>query len=68
MMVNYNNSMRSMKIESIGWKRINWVKGIGLQSQSIEYIKQDLMKAQDMISTEMGYVSNGMGVCIIYSM
>ena len=45
--------------------RIKWLKSIGLQNQGIEHIKQDLMKAQDMISTEIGYISTGMGISII---
>ena len=45
--------------------RIKWLKSIGLQNQGIEHTKQDLMKAQDMISTEIGYVSTGMGIPII---
>ena len=45
--------------------RIKWIKSIGLQSQGMECIKQDLMKAHDIISTEIGFVSNGMCIFII---
>lgn len=30
---------------------IEWVKSIGLESQGIEHVKQQLIKAQDMISS-----------------
>lgn len=45
--------------------RIKWVKSIGLQSQGTERIKQDLMKAQEIVSTEIAFVSNGMGIFIV---
>ena len=45
--------------------RIKWIKSIILQSQGMECIKQNLMKAQDIISTEIGFVSNGMCIFII---
>ena len=45
--------------------RIKWVKSIGLQSQGTERIKQDLMKAQEIVSTEIDFVSNGMGIFIV---
>ena len=46
---------------------IKWVKSIGLESQSIEHIKQQLMKAKDMISTEISFVSNGT-ICVMCCM
>ncbi|XP_065893244.1 uncharacterized protein [Dysidea avara] len=36
--------------------KITWLKGIGLRNGNIEDIKQDLLKAQDDISTEIDFV------------
>ena len=33
--------------------KITWLKGIGLRNETIENIKQDLMKARDDISAEI---------------
>jgi len=45
-------------------EKVTWAKSIGLQRQDIKYIREDLVNAQDKISAEIEFVSNGMHRCV----
>ena len=46
--------------------KIVWAKSIGLQDQSIEQTKQELMRAQDIITADIEFVLTGMCNIIVH--
>jgi len=40
-------------------EKLEWAKNIDLQRQSIEHMKEDLVDAQDKVSAEIEFISEG---------